>query len=469
MPRWTLVAFAGLCAAALAGTLAYPTYPTYDSYYTLLWGRELLDGQLPVLEGFRMPTQHPLATAVAAVLGLFGDAADRLWILLILASFVALVAGVYRLGAVAFTPLVGVVAALLLLSRFDFAFLAVRGYVDIPYLALVVWAVALEAQRPRRGRAVFALLVAAGLLRPEAWLLAGVYFLWLAWRAPWRERAAWAAWALAAPVLWVLVDLAVTGDPLFSLNATSASAEDLGRSVGPAEVPAAIPGFLAEVVKAPVLLAGGLGALAALALWPRRSLWPGVLLLTGVATFAAIGFAGLSAIERYLANAAIGVLLFAAVAAAGWTLLERGTRLRRAWMAAAAVATASVAVLTAVNLDLRRFDNELAFRGDAHDSLAAILEAPRVREALSCGPLTLPNHKLVPDARLLADLPFGRVRDRVRDREQTSGVALVVLGRVAIFKHAWSNDFDPAASQLPPDGFELVARTDDHAAYARCA
>ena len=469
MPRWTFIAFAGLCLAAIAGTLAYPTYPTYDSYYTLLWGRELLDGGMPVLDGYRMPTQHPLATAVAVVLDLFGGAADRLWILAILASFVALVAGVYRLGAVAFTPLVGVVAALLLLSRFDFAFLAVRGYVDIPYLALVVWAVALEAQRPRRGTAVFALLAAAGLLRPEAWLLAGVYWLWLFGSSGWRRRGVWAAWALAAPLGWVLVDLAATGDPLFSLNTTSASAEDLGRSVSPSEVPGAIPEFLAEVVKAPVLLAGAAGVLAALLVAPRRAAWPGVLLLSGIVTFAAIGLAGLSAIERYLANAALGVLVFAAVAAAGWTMLERGTALRRAWMAAAAVAVAGVSVLTIGGLDLRRFDNELAFRGDAHASLVRLLDEPRVRAAMDCGPVTVPNHKLVPDVRFLADLPYERVRDRVRDREQRTGVALVVLGRFAIFKHAWSNEFDPAAVQLPPDGFELVARTEDYAAYANCA
>ena len=48
-------------------------------------------------------------------------------------------------------------------------------------------------------------------------------------------------------------------------------------------------------------------------------------------------------------------------------------------------------------------------------------------------------------------------------------MAIVVLGRFAVFKHAWSNDFDPAADQLPPAGFELVARNDDYAAYARCA
>ena len=33
----------------------------------------------------------------------------------------------------------------------------------------------LEAARPRRGRAVLVLLLLAGLLRPEAWVLSGVY------------------------------------------------------------------------------------------------------------------------------------------------------------------------------------------------------------------------------------------------------------------------------------------------------
>ena len=54
-----------------------------------------------------------------------------------LVSFVALAAGLYRLAAAAFTPLVGIVAAALLVTRFDFPFLAARGYIDIPYLAFV--------------------------------------------------------------------------------------------------------------------------------------------------------------------------------------------------------------------------------------------------------------------------------------------------------------------------------------------
>jgi hypothetical protein len=467
MARWTTFAFTGLCGATVLGTLVYPTYPNYDSYYSLLWGRELLDGHRPHFEGFRLPTEHPLAIVVSTFLDLFGGIADRLFIILILGTFLALVAAVYKLAATAFTPLIGVVAAVLLLTRFDFAFLAVRGYIDIPYLALVVWAVALEAARPRRGLPVFALLVAAGLLRPEAWLLLGLYWLWMFPGASWRDRALWAAVAAIAPLGWCLLDGIVTGDPLFSLHHTSDSAEDLGRAKSLKQIPAAIPGFLSDIVKLPVMVGGVAGLVAAVLIVPRRSVWPGVLLATGVLTFVAIGVAGLSAIERYLVVAALAVLIFAAVAVGGWQLLAP-SRLRTAWMAVAGVATAIIAVLTVVHLDLRSFNNELTYRGDAHRSLVRILDAPKVRAGLRCGDLTLPNHKLVPDSRYVADLPFERVRSRIKHPAQKRGVALVVLGRFAIFKQAWTNDFDPARVQLPPDGFDLAARNADYAAYVRC-
>ena len=82
------------------------------------------------------------------------------------ASFVVLCAGIYQLGRLAFTPLVGLAAAGILCTRFDFPFLAARAYIDIPYLAFVVWAAALELARPRRGGIVWVLLACAGLLRP---------------------------------------------------------------------------------------------------------------------------------------------------------------------------------------------------------------------------------------------------------------------------------------------------------------
>ena len=182
------VVFALLCLGFAIGFFVYPTYPNYDSYYSLLWGREVLDLQTPTFEGFRVPTEHPLAIAAGAVLSLFGEVGDRLWIAVIFASFLWLIWGVYRLGQVAFTPLVGGIAAVLVLTRFDFGFLAARGYIDIPYMALVMWAAVLEARTPRRGAPVLVLLALAGMLRPEAWVLAGLYWLWVAWRARSEER-----------------------------------------------------------------------------------------------------------------------------------------------------------------------------------------------------------------------------------------------------------------------------------------
>ena len=150
--RLAKLAFALLCVGFVIGFFVFPTYPVYDSYYSLLWGRDLLHGDALVFEGFRYPTEHPLAIAAGAILQLFGGWGDRLWVALTLASFLVLIAGVYRLGRLAATPLVGAVAAALLMTRFDYPFLAARGYIDIPYMALVVWAATLEARQPRRGR-----------------------------------------------------------------------------------------------------------------------------------------------------------------------------------------------------------------------------------------------------------------------------------------------------------------------------
>ena len=70
-------------------------------------------------------------------------------------------------GGVAVTTLVGPAAGALLFTRFDFPFLAARAYIDIPYMALVVWAAALEAARPRRGTPVLVLLAAPGSFAPR--------------------------------------------------------------------------------------------------------------------------------------------------------------------------------------------------------------------------------------------------------------------------------------------------------------
>jgi hypothetical protein len=462
-------AFGLLCLGTAIGFFVYPTYPNYDSYYSLLWGREVLDLESPHFEGFRVPTEHPLAIVAGALLSLLGESGDRVWVALILASYLWLVAGVYRLGRVAFTPLVGAAAAALVLTRFDFAFLAARGYIDIPYMAMVLWAAALEAVRPRRGAPVLLLLAAAGLLRPEAWVLAALYWCWVAWPAPWRKRFEYAALAAIGPVVWAATDWAVTGDPLFSLHYTSSSAEDLGRQLPLSQLPSAIPEFFANLVKLPVLVAAVIGFAIAVLAAPRRAAVPVALLAAGVATFVLIGIAGASAIERYLAVSAVALLVFAGVSLGGFSMLEPG-RLRTAWSVAAVGALLVGVVFFATRLDLNKFDAELTFRGEAHNDLTEVLSDPRVRAGLRCGPLTFPNHKLVPDARWIADLPFEKVLARadpdVGDRPR--GVAVYVTSRFAIFKHALTSPTDSALVQVPPPGYERVKVTRYYSAYVSC-
>src|SRR3954466_3688754 len=361
---WPAIALGVLAIATLVGFFVSPTYPNYDSYYSLLWGREILHGHLPSFDGYRTPTEHPLAVFFGAALSLLGRHGDRVRVFCTEASFVVLCAGIYRLGRLAFTPLVGLAAAAILCTRFDFPFLAARAYIDIPYLALVIWAAALELERPRRGGIVWVLLTCAGLLRPEAWLLLGLYFLWMAAGrsdppTPWRARLPrwirYAAIAAIAPVIWAATDLAVTGNPLFSLQHTSGLAEELGRTRGLSEVPDAMRRFFYNLAKAPVIYAAIAGFLAALWLTPRRIVMPALLWIIGTGTFVLVGIAGLSVIDRYLLVPAMMVMLFGAVALAGWTMLREGLLVRRVWAVAAGLVIVWGVAFTATRVNFHNF------------------------------------------------------------------------------------------------------------------
>ena len=134
------------------------------------------------------------------LVSIFGQAGARLMVLGSIASLRGRRGRHVPPLRVCFGPLVGWVAALLLLSRFFVESLATQGYLDISYLALIIWAVALEAERPRRGTPVFLLLAAAGLLRPDAWVMAGAYWLWCSWRADNRTRLRYLALVAIGPL-----------------------------------------------------------------------------------------------------------------------------------------------------------------------------------------------------------------------------------------------------------------------------
>ena len=474
-----LCLLAGTLVAAV-GFLVFPTYPIYDSYYYLLWGRELTHLQALSFHVYRAPTEHPLAIAFGALLSLVGEHADRLLIAATIVSFLALAAGIYRLSRLAFAPLVGAVAVILLGTRLSLSFLAIRGYIDIPYLAVIAWAAALEAERPRRGTPVFWLLLAAELMRPESWLLGGLYFLWCARGASSRTQlAGWAAMVAAGPVIWTSIDAAVTGDPLFSLHSTSGLAASFGRNKGISAVPGAMWQYLDRLDHLPVLLGAIAGLVLALLLVPRHAWMPLVLAVSGLGTFVVIGAAGLSLVDRYVLVPSLMAIVFCAFALSGWTMLVPGSAMRRLWAAGAAALTAFGVITSANSLSIATIRTELGFRGDYHSALVAILREPRVRAGLACGPLSVPNHKLVPEARWLLGRGPDGVIARSDARTQAAkghlalserlrhGVALYPTG-LAVQRQALVDQTDNPLDQVPLPGYVRVATTQYYGAYARC-
>jgi hypothetical protein len=479
---WARIGFAVMCVAALVGYFAFPTYPTYDSFYALLWGRDLLHLHLPDFHVYRAPTEHPLAIFFGMACSVFGQGGARLMVLGSIGSFVALVAGCYRLGRLCFGPLVGLVAALLVLSRFFVENLAAQGYLDITYVALIVWAVALEVERPRRGTPVFLALAAAGLLRPDAWVMSGLYWLWCARGADNRTRLRYLCLAAIAPLVWVAMDAAVTGNPLYSLTATSGLAAELERTQGFGSVIASVWSYGVRIDKLPVLVGGLVGIPLGIWLAPRKAAVPLAALLVLLGVYVLEGAAGASVVDRYLLGAATMLLPFCAVAIGGWSMLRPGAGLRRVWIAGAAALFVFGAATAASTLSLDSLRTTLAYHEDFHKGLAAALANPRVKQQLRrCPLLSLPNNKLIPDARWILDTvgqhdivarsqaraDVGKGSHTLENRIRHGSVAVYPLGS-AVFVEAIVDVGDDPRDQVPLKDFRRVYTSRYYAVYANC-
>jgi hypothetical protein len=485
---WARLGLLVMCVAALIGYLAFPTYPTYDSFYALLWGRDLLHLHLPDFSVYRGPTEHPLAIAFGVLCSIFGQGGARLMVLGSIASFVAAVAGMYRLGRLCYGPLVGLIAALLLLSRFFIENLAAEGYLDISYVALVVWAVVLEVERPRRGWPVFLTLAAAGLLRPDAWVLSGAYWLWCSWPAASSSkgdnatRVRYLALSAIAPLVWFGMDAIVTGNPLYSLNSTAGLAAELERTQGFEAVLGSVWSYGVRIDHLPVLLGGIAGICVALVMTPRRTAVPlaAFVLLLGV--YVLEGAGGASVVDRYLLGAATALLPFTALTVGGWAMLEPGSWLRRTWIVAAVALVVYGTLSAAGAISLTNLRTTLAEHEDFHKELAVALHDPRVQSELRrCPLLSLPDNKLIPDARWILDsvnqkdiVARSEARaDAQQDRPvllrrlHAGSVAVYPLGS-AIFVDAIVDPGDDPRDQVPFTGFKRVYTNRFYGVYGNC-
>jgi hypothetical protein len=412
-PLWILGGALALWLIAGVG------FANYDTLYALAWGGQLSRGSLPAYGVPIAPTPHPLVELVGLVLAPLGPA--TVVHVTVALGFVALSACgwvIFQLGARWFGWAAGALGALIFLTRVPVLSYGVRAYVDLPYVAFVLGALLVEVRRPRAGAPVLALLALAGLLRPEAWVFSIVYLIyvmgWLparvraavATEAPEAQRVVWPArerretvtliaLALAGPFVWVLSDLAITGNPLWSLTNTRHTASTLDRVTGIVNVPEYIPRRIGEILRPPVLVGAALGGVFGL-VWLRRRALPGAAAgVVAVVVFAAFATVGLPIDTRYAFTAAALLSIFCGAGVFGWMRLEPGDSHRRWWIAAGAlVALALIAYSPSQYRSAHRELDKLAAQEHIEGDLLALVNDHAIN--LRCGPVGVPNHAPIP-------------------------------------------------------------------------
>jgi hypothetical protein len=410
--RSAVAALSIAAGAVVLRLIAGVGFANYDTLYALAWGGQLSRGSTPAYDVPIAPTPHPLVEVLGVVLAPLGPhAVENVTVALAFLALSACGWVIYRLGAEWFGRAAGALAALIFLTRAEVLSYGVRAYVDLPYLLLVLSALLVESRRRRTGddgpaaagaggpagAPVLALLALAGLLRPEAWAFSGLYWLYL---TPWRTRTRGEVvrltmLAAAAPLIWVLSDLAITGDPLWSLTHTQHTASLFDRVTGIANVPEYIPRRIGEILRPPVLLGAALGGVLSLLWLRRRALLGAIAGVVAVVVFAAFASIGLPINTRYSFLAAAILCIFAGAGAFGWTRLPRGDRRRRWWMAGSAVVV--VALVAYAPSDYHAAHRELGKLARTHtieDELVALVEDGAIN--LRCGPIGVPNHAPVP-------------------------------------------------------------------------
>lgn len=467
-----VVALLGAVAWALTGR----GLVNYDTLYAVVWGRDIAHGTVPDYDVALAPTPHPLATLGGVVLAPVTSAADRgvhgetATTIVLVGAFAALGAlgwVVYRLGAEWFNPAAGMLAAAIVLTRRPVLDFGSRAYVDIPYVALVLGALLVETRRPRAGAPVLALLAVAGLLRPEAWLFSLVYLAWV-WRAPRARSPVLVVLALAAPVLWALSDLAVTGDPLHSLLGTRDTAQTLERVTGLGEVPLTAPRRLGEILREPVLFGAAGGGILAL-LWLRHRARLGAAAgVIAIVAFCVLATAGLPILGRYLLLPAAILAIFCGAGAFGWASLPRGDRRRRPWAWFGVATLVLLVAFTPAQVDrIRALRHALARQDTIQADLAALVRVPPAAIRASCAPATVPNHRPVPLLALYLDTAPATI---VSAQEQRPRRGTWVTPATAAVAHDYILDPRDLDKRIPPPpaGMHAAGGNASWRVFTRC-
>jgi hypothetical protein len=245
----------------------------------------------------------------------------------------------YRLGARLAGPLAGAVAALSLALSADLYRTSLLGSAEPVLIALTLGAV----DRHLAGRRDWALgLVAlAGLIRPEAWVLLGLYGVYV-WRGEPGLRPLAVAAVAIPPALWLGLDWIGSGDPLHASSTATSATEG---SAANAKVPAfEVVRRAADAVILPTLILAVVGMAFAARRRDRQVLSLAALALGWIAVVAIMAEVGFTGTRRYLAAPAAALCVVAGV---GLVWLLDAVRERRARIALG-VAVAVLALVPAL-------------------------------------------------------------------------------------------------------------------------
>ena len=301
---------------------------------------------------------------------------------------------------------------------------------------------------------VLVLLAVGGLMRPEAWALAGLYTLYL-WRgADTRERVTYAALTALAPVLWALGDWLVTGDPLHSLHGTAELAATVDRRRDPLTGPYWAAQYLGYTLREPLVIGIAIGLVFAWRHARRRALLPFAVAVAMLVVFLASPVFGLPLIGRYVRTPAVLLAVFYGLAVFGWQMLPPGAASAAYGRSPASSPRCSPSPTSpGTSSCSTRLDDRLVFQGSYYRDLREAGQDPAVRAALErCGTIATADHRPIPHLRWWTR---GRPRERRPGREPEARGARVLLlpRRTRAMRRFYSVKFPRVAA---PPGFEPV-------------
>ncbi len=483
--------------AAVTGALllVFPYgFPNYDTIYALVWGRELAHLESPDYGAALPPTPHPLTDLMGLVATPLGDGAITVTMIVAYLSLALIGFFVYRLGTIWFDRWIGAVAAAIVLTRAPYLSNGLRAYIDLPYIALCLGALLIEAKRPRAGCPVLALLALAGLLRPEAWLFSLAYLAYLSLesvsegeKAPLaltnaglirpafvRARGAFSPppatlvlLALAAPILWALFDWITTGSPTYSWTGTKETVEALERQTGPVDLVLYGPRRLGEVLQWPGMVGAFGGVALGLAFLRRRSVLGVAAALLALGAFALLACGGLAILPRYTMLAAAILAIFVAVGLLGWRLLEPDHPWRRRWQVFAALVAAMFLVWAPNQWDLdSRVDTDLTNQAQIENDLTDLVDAGAFEPL--CGKIAVPNHRAVPRLAFGLDIKPTEIVSASEEGAPKSGYFVAPANSFVIHNFILDPNDPTDPSFPPPKGFAKVAGNESWIVYRRC-